>query len=231
MKTLVVEEFVPVVREFLDEVNANDSEFLKGDDSSSLDAIIKSKIIDAANYVNLNADFSLMRPERREYYGSPDSNGVIIHKMDGGVLRLISAYVEGWSRAVTKFVPSTIGEYAALKNPVTTGYPDNPKAGIEYHQIAGDRLPVKYLELYSSKPGVGTNYFLEYVSAQDGSSKNAYGQTLCDVPDTLVRAVACYAAGLTLITLKDEHAETFINMANSMIEAANTKCIIHGNNI
>ena len=44
MKRVQVESFVSVVREFLDEVNANDSEFLKGDDSSSLDAIIKSKI-------------------------------------------------------------------------------------------------------------------------------------------------------------------------------------------
>ena len=230
MKRVQVESFVSVVREFLDEVNANDSEFLKGDDSSSLDAIIKSKIIDAANYVNLNADFSMMNPSRYDGYTIPSNDGVITHEIDRNMLRLISAYVSGWSRAVTEFIPSTSNEYASLKNPITSGYPDNPKAGIEYHlrpsATGTSNVSVKFLELYrSGVVGQSVNYYIEYIE------RAVSGDTHVDVPDTLERAVACYAAGLTLITLKDEHAETFINMANSMIEATHTKCVIHGNNI
>lgn len=218
--------YVSVVREFLDEVNTNDAEFLDGSDDESLTAIIKSKIIDAANYVNLNADFTLIKPDRTEVYKKPEPDGVIIYEMEPKILRLVSVYVQGWSRAVTEFIPSTSDGYAALKNPITTGYPDNPKVAIGYHQPAGERTPEKYLELYRCEDIEHAVYFwIEYVRRHNSGDESIY------VPETLERAVACYAAGLTLRTFKDSHADVLINMANSMIEEANTKSMNYGNNI
>ena len=55
-----VEKIVADVRRCIDEIALNDADFISGQDNTEMDAIIRSKVIDALRYVHGNADWSLI---------------------------------------------------------------------------------------------------------------------------------------------------------------------------
>ena len=95
-------------------------------------------------------------------------------------------------------------EYATLKNPITTGYPDNPTVA-----ITAD----KHLELYTTKRS-DVKLSFGYIGEAKPNDNNEW-----PIPDKLHRAVIYYIAGLTLLTYKDAHADSLINIALQMIGA------------
>ena len=59
-----VSDIVSEVKICIDEIGLNDAEFLGTQDNEEMDTIIKSKISEALRFVNGNADWSLLEPNK-----------------------------------------------------------------------------------------------------------------------------------------------------------------------
>lgn len=202
-----VDTIVSDVRICLDEIGMNEAELIGGTDSGDMDDIIKSKIPDAIRYVYLNADLALISPSMNIGEVNSDHNGMVAIEIPNTFLRLVYAKLEDWAFSATEAIMHTDKRYATLKNPITTGYPDNPKAAIyEYGGVA------RRLELYSSTIKDGkvkcTYGYIDTPSASGGNY---------NIDDKVYRAVVYHAAGLTLLTFKDAHADAMFNMALTLM--------------
>lgn len=203
-----VDTIVSDVRVCLDEIGINEAELIGGTDSRDMDDIIKSKIPDAIRYVYLNADLALISPSFKSGEAGSDRNGMVAISIDNTFLRLVYAKLEDWAFSATEAIMHTDKRYATLKNPITTGYPDNPKAAIV------DNDSARTLELYSSNTKNGdVNYTYGYIDTPSmvGGKYN--------IDDKVYRAVVYHAAGLTLLTFKDAHADAMFNMALTLMGA------------
>ena len=59
-----VSDIVSEVKICIDEIGLNDAEFLGTQDNEEMDTIIKSKISEALRFVNGNADWGLLEPNK-----------------------------------------------------------------------------------------------------------------------------------------------------------------------
>ena len=197
-------DIVADVKVCFDEIGLNDAEFLTDTDNAEMDTIITSKIGDALRFVGLHADVGYLEPTVIDVENVTAKGGMVDYKLPDDFLRLIYARLSDWLFTVTEPIFYTEKEYATLKNPITTGYPDNPKVA-----ITAD----KHLELYttkSSSPKLTLGYIGETV--QDENEE-------WPIPNKLYRGVVYYTAGLTLLTYKDAHADALMNQAIEMIGA------------
>ena len=206
MVTKEVGTIVEDVRMCLDEIGANEAEFLNDTDSKDMNAVIESKIADAIRYVYLNADLAFISPEMKIGTATSDAKGVVSIELGNDFLRLCYARLEDWEFTVTEAIAHTDKRYAALKNPITTGYPDNPKAAIMEDNC-------KRLELYSSNTKDGD---VEYIYGYIANPSVINGEYELD--ERVYRAVVYQTAGLTLQAFKDAHAESMFNMALTMMK-------------
>lgn len=205
-----VDTIVSDVRICLDEIGINEAELIGGTDSGDMDDIIKSKIPDAIRYVYLNADLALISPSTITGKETSDRNGMVTISIPNTFLRLVYAKLEDWAFSATEAIMHTDKRYATLKNPITTGYPDNPKAAI----YEGDGDVDRKLELYSSAiKGGDVGYTYGYIDTPSMAGGNY------NVDDKVYRAVVYHAAGLTLLTYKDAHADAMFNMALTLMGA------------
>lgn len=203
-----VDTIVGDVKVCFDEIGVNDADLLAGADNVDMATIIESKIGDALRFVNLNADVGYLEPTELTKEGNDITvtNGVVDYILPKDFLRMVYAKLNDWLFAVTEPIYYTEKEYAALKNPITTGYPDNPKAA-----ITAD----KHLELYttkSSEVSLTFGYIGETVQISEGENTVKW-----PIPNKLYRAVIYYIAGLTLLTYKDTHADALLNMAMAIM--------------
>lgn len=198
-----VGSIVADVKVCFDEIGLNDAEFLKGADNTEMDTIITSKIGDALRFVGLHADVGYLEPTVIEESVTAE-NGMVDYKLPDDFLRMIYARLSDWLFAVTEPIFYTEKEYATLKNPITTGYPDNPKVA-----ITAD----KHLELYTTKSS-DVKLTFGYIGEAKPNDDNEW-----PIPDKLHRAIIYYIAGLTLLTYKDEHADALLNMAITIMGA------------
>ena len=205
-----VDTIVSDVRICLDEIGMNEAELIGGTDSGDMDDIIKSKIPDAIRYVYLNADLALISPSMGTGTEVSDRNGMVTISIPNTFLRLVYAKLEDWAFSATEAIMYTDKRYATLKNPITTGYPDNPKAAI----YDGDGDVDRKLELYSSAiKGDDVGYTYGYIDTPSMVGGNY------NIDDKVYRAVVYHAAGLTLLTYKDAHADAMFNMALTLMGA------------
>lgn len=169
-----IDDIVRDVRIALDEIGINDSGFIGSDqdalngDEADLDTIIKSKIVEALRFCILSADVKLVSEEGKVMSLTPTSAGkygvdlsvkyneqsetnTVVAVMPEKFLRLLYAYVKGWSRAVTEVVDISDPQYAELLNPVATGTMQRPIAGLRryYEAEAASDLGRYVLELFS----------------------------------------------------------------------------------
>ena len=198
-----VGSIVADVKVCFDEIGLNDAEFLTGADNTEMDTIITSKIGDALRFVGLHADVGYLEPTVIEESVTAE-NGMVDCKLPDDFLRMIYARLSDWLFAVTEPIFYTEKEYATLKNPITTGYPDNPKVA-----ITAD----KHLELYTTKSS-DVNLTFGYIGEAKPNDDNEW-----PIPDKLHRAIIYYIAGLTLLTYKDAHADALLNMAITIMGA------------
>ena len=212
MEPVSVDTIVSDVKVCFDEMGVNDADLLTGADNTEMATIIESKIGDALRFVNLHADVGYLEPTVVTKNSTGDdvtvANGVVDYTLPTDFLRMVCAKLSDWLFAVTEPIYYTEKEYATLKNSITTGYPDNPKAAITAN---------KHLELYttnSSEVGLTFGYIGETVQISEGDDKGKW-----PIPNKLYRAVIYYIAGLTLLTYKDAHADALLNMAMTMMGA------------
>lgn len=196
-------DIVADVKVCFDEIGLNDSEFLTGTDNAEMDTIIASKIGDALRFVGLHADVGYLEPTVIEESVTAE-NGVVDYKLPDDFLRMVYARLSDWLFAATEPIFYTEKEYATLKNPITTGYPDNPKVA-----ITAD----KHLELYTTKRS-DVRLSFGYIGEAKPNNNNEW-----PIPEKVYRGVVYYIAGLTLLTYKDQHADSLINIALQMIGA------------
>lgn len=199
-----VGDIVADVKVCFDEIGLNDAEFLTGTDNTEMDTIIESKIGDALRFVGLHADVGYLEPTVIDEENPTVKDGVVDYKLPDDFFRMIYARLSDWLFAVTEPIFYTEKEYATLKNPITTGYPDNPKVA-----ITAD----KHLELYTTKSS-DVKLTFGYIGEAKPNADNAW-----PIPDKLHRAIIYYIAGLTLLTYKDAHADALLNMAITIMGA------------
>lgn len=199
-----VDSIVADVKVCFDEIGLNDAEFLTGTDNSEMDTIITSKIGDALRFVGLHADVGYLEPTVIDEENPTVKDGMVDYELPDDFLRLIYARLSDWLFAVTEPIFYTEKEYATLKNPITTGYPDNPKVA-----ITAD----KHLELYTTKSS-DVKLTFGYIGEAKPNDNNEW-----PIPDKLHRAIIYYIAGLTLLTYKDAHADALLNMAITIMGA------------
>ena len=207
-----VDTIVDDVKKCIDDIGVNDADFIAGSDNADMATIIESKIGDALRFVNLHADVGYLEPTIVIKEGTDEgvavAKGVVDYTLPTDFLRMVYAKLGDWLFAVTEPIYYTEKEYATLKNPITTGYPDNPKVAITAN---------KHLELYTTKSSeviLTFGYIGETVQISEGENKDKW-----PIPNKLYRAVIYYIAGLTLLTYKDAHADSLLNMAMTMMGA------------
>lgn len=216
MNTHSVATITEDVRVCLDELGVNEAEFLMDSDSSDMDSVIASKIPDALRFVNMNADVALLEPKVVAWVIGNEYHGKVYRvRLERDFLRFCYATMEGWSRPVVDPILFGNKEYAALKNPITTGYPDNPKAALVLGR--GEM----YLELYTCPKSGNLSAELAYMPVPEREYIDVDG---CDEPiesysisDKVYKAVVYYTAGLTLMTFKDAHADSLMNQSLQII--------------
>lgn len=203
MQNKSVGDIVADVKVCFDEIGLNDAEFLTGTDNAEMDTIITSKIGDALRFVGLHADVGYLEPTVVSTNVTA-KDGMVDYELPDDFLRMIYAQLSDWLFAVTEPIFYTEKEYATLKNPITTGYPDNPKVA-----ITAD----KHLELYTTKSS-DVKLTFGYIGEAKPNDNNEW-----PIPNKLHRAIIYYIAGLTLLTYKDAHADALLNMAITIMGA------------
>lgn len=211
-------QIIEDVRICIDEIGVNSAEFLSGTDDDDMVDIIRSKIPDAIIHVRLNADPSLLKYGNREFVGTSDSDGILSVTLFDDIVRVASVKLEEWDYPVTDIIGVNDRRYAELKNPITTGYPDNPKAAIRIKKEG--TKPCYALDLYRSSDkgrevsGTITEIFKpSHVKIyEEGGSFEGYA-----IEEILYRSMVYYAAGLTLLTFKDSNADALFALSESMM--------------
>lgn len=202
-----VDDIVEEVKICIDEIGLNDSEMIGSQDNMEMSVIIRSKIIDALRYVNGNADLSMLTPDL--IIGKDNTSVRIDEDLVGHVvlpddfMRLCYARFSSWVMFLSEPVYWDEPEYAMLKDPYATGTPERPKLAMVPH-------PKRTLELYKASgqdDEIQVGIMLEPSILTDEGTENV------EISDKLVHAFVYYLAGLTLLTYKDEHADSLFNQA------------------
>jgi hypothetical protein len=232
-----VSSIIADVRKELDEIQVNSSGFATGVDNADLDAIIRHNLTDALEFCYTNADLSLLPVERQEIDSTfiqeltnTPNTGIItgwgrIRNIPTGkqvfvapavlpenFIRLAYARAKSWSRDVTEPIFWTDPAAAKLQDWYTTGTPERPVVYIGRSNNVISGLNKLVAVLYSVTSKQDTSYIAwvckpTYVESGSGAS------TSIDIDSRIYGAVITYCAGLTLLTLKDKHAEDLFNQA------------------
>lgn len=218
-----VDTIIDDVKKCIDEIGNNESEWMNDNDNKEMNSIITSKIEDALRFVYMNADSSLLDLTWKDdseltklpTHSTSDKTSYYECLLADDVLRLCYVKATGWQFHLTEPILYTDKEYATLKNPITTGYPDNPKMALVFKKKDNNENAnenAKVLELYGVE-GESPTVSIAYM-AEPKATDNNY-----DIPSKVYRAAVYYVAGLTLLTYKDSHADSLFNQALIMIGA------------
>lgn len=218
MERRVVDDIVQDVRMCMDEAAENEAEFLLSTDQEEMDALIRSKLVDAYRSIHMVANPLLLTPVIEEKEVKSDERGVVRVDILNTYARILGVALDGWSRYVSEFVGHMDASYAELKNPITTGTKDRPRAAL----LAKDE-DYKTLELYSTDKGADTTctletipdwgYNTEVVEATEGESE----KVLYKISRKVYRAFVHYAAGLVFQTYKDAHGDALMQLGLAMV--------------
>lgn len=211
MKKTVL-DIIREVRICMDEIGVNDAEFMSERDSTSLDTIIVSKIIDALRFVHGNADVEMLTPDATIV--TSETNGLLqedksMHvTLPSNFMRLCYARISSWVMPLCEYVLWTDKEYALLHDKYSTGTWERPKMAM------ASKVSGRVLELYSVKEDTDTcevGFISEPEIIDDGN------EGYVTISDKLGVAFIYYVTGLVLLTLKDEHADSMFNQATVLM--------------
>lgn len=213
------------VRGLLEETRENESESIIDVDDPELDSLIEGKAIEALRFVHGNAETSLLSPSTEVSAAPSEEQGSVVHALTSvsspfdaeksytpvrvdmtDYLRLVSAYVEGWSRKVTDYSDLDSEDYAMQGRYYTMGTPERPKVFVDRMLSSGGYSCLLYSASASDKT-VTVKYMTEPVWSGTNTDELA-------VSDKLVDAFIYYLAGLVLMVRNDSHADDYFNQAN-----------------
>lgn len=207
MKSLSVDHIRKKVRACLDELGLNDACFMEEDqDSVEFNGVVEYRILEAVKYVHLNASHHLL--DGIVLPGSPTiSGGVGKMTLPVNFLRLISFRMSDWIRPVCDIIT----EYDA-----------------EYHKQADEYARGTFESPVCALVKTGEGDVLEFYSCKDDKAKIAHALYLplpvyedvnhiphVSICEKLEDAIINQVAGLVLLTYKDQHADSLINLAQS----------------
>ena len=137
-------DIVSEVKICIDEIGLNDAEFLGTQDNEEMDTIIKSKISESLRFVNGNADWSLLEPNKIITDGTIEEDLVAHVSLPENYSRICYARLSSWPLFISDPIYWNDKEYATLSDPYATGTWERPK-------LALTMRPGKTLELYKAK--------------------------------------------------------------------------------
>ena len=214
-----VPEIIRAVRTCIDEIAVNDAEFYTEKDSEELDTIIEQKIVDGVRFVHGTADEGMLTPDafitEKGETASIDDDLVGRVVLPENFMRLCYAGLSSWVMHVNKYVLWTDKEYAMLKDPYSTGTWERPKLALR----GGGQ---KVLELYKAREKTDA-FDIGFISEPELTEEN--GEKGITVSEKLWIALVYYISGLTLLTLKDEHADSMFNQALTLMGVSPTASV------
>ena len=193
-----VGDIVEAVKVCIDEIGLNDAEFLGEQDNEEMDTIIQSKIGEALRFVNGNADWALLEPDTvlTEVTIGDDLVGRV--SLPDNYLRVCYARFRSWPLYLSDPIYWDDREYATLADPYATGTWERPKLALVLY-------PSRTLELYKARDTQDTAE-VGIVTDQDGAESITIGARLYP-------ALIYYISGLTLLTYREQHADSLFNQA------------------
>lgn len=233
-----ITQIIADVRRELDEIQVNPSGFAAGTDNADLDVIIRAHIGKAIEFCYAHADLSLLTPNVTFVegdmdiesavdfikYNMPVTGDINVARLDlddsqpeyesTKFLRLCYARCSSWSRDVVEPLFWTDAAAAKLRNWLTTGTPDRPVVYVWRNAEDGHMMA----DLYT----VGTGDSIEVAIIRKPDFVISAEDTV-DLDARVYDAIVMYAAGLTLVTLKDEHADALLNQALVLMGAQRDK--------
>ncbi|WP_300877902.1 hypothetical protein [uncultured Bacteroides sp.] len=205
-----VSEIIDAVKICIDEIGLNDAEFEEGQDNVEMDTIIRSKIIDALRFINGNADWSMIEPNavltQASEAVSINENLIGIVRLPENFMRLCYARFSSWPLYLSSehIIYWNETEYATLSDQYATGTYERPK-------IAMVLTPERILQMYKAK--TAEDDAVVGILTEPAISKNEEGDETLDISPKLLQSLIYYISGLTLLTYKDEHADSMFNQA------------------
>lgn len=211
MTNYAVSTIVTDVRTIIDEIQLNEALLIGGTDEGDIDTIIKSKIVEAVRQVLLNARADSLRGAETII----DTNTISERTIGGkrvvvastsvsDLLRFMYATAESWAQIVTEPITYLDAEYASLSDRYATGDASRPKVGIR-PQRQGYEITLYSLSNNQEQSTIA--YIAEPTMVDD----------VISILETLYRPCLYQIAGLTLLTLRDAHADSMFNQARLLL--------------
>jgi hypothetical protein len=208
MVTMTADQIVEQVRLKIDEIGANDSDMVDVEkDDSELDSIIRAVAADAYRLVMLGADVHLLEGVNESTGLTIDAKTLVGEKtLPDDFLRLVSVRLSSWLSAASEVIEEDSAEYRMQSDPLTCATYQCPVAALVIND-KGKRA----LELYKAKEVSDTLRHFVYVQIPSA------GTTSYNVPNALKEALTWYAAGLTLVAVRDSNSDKCLEVAKGLM--------------
>lgn len=220
MTNYAVSTIVTDVRTIIDEIQLNEALLIGGTDEGDIDTIIKSKIVEAVRQVLLNARADSLRGAETII----DTNTISERTIGGkrvvvastsvsDLLRFMYATAESWAQIVTEPITYLDAEYASLSDRYATGDASRPKVGI---RPQGQGYEITLYSLSNNQEQSTIAYIAE-PKLIEGKVDPETIQLHISLLETLYRPCLYQISGLTLLTLRDAHADSMFNQARLLL--------------
>lgn len=206
-----VTDIIAQVKTVIDEIAANDAEWVETQDNTEMESIIVQKIPEAVDFVHRTAKYELLAGDViRTAEGTADSTRPTL-TVTGGILRFISALCDSWPWEVTKLYTKDEDEYAASLDEYCGASVDRPAVLM--------KSPTKFMFVEAYE---GDDISMEYIAkaekkTPDVTDGEASGTVVTgdyyEIDGFMVTAVIYYIAGLVCMTYNEERADTMFGQA------------------
>ena len=203
-----VTDIIERVKTTIDEIAANDAEWVELQDNSEMDAIIEQKIPEAIDFVHRTAKYELLAGDViQTKEGTADSTRPTITITDT-LLRFISGLAGSWSWPVTALLTKDEDEYAVALDDYCGASVDRPavlmqsaKKFMFVEAAEGDDISMEYIAKAALK------------EADDEDPRGTVDDDYYEIDANMVTAVIYYIAGLVCMTYNEERADTMFGQA------------------
>lgn len=211
---MTVQEIVTRVRSAIDELMANDSQFLSvSSDEINLDKVIVDKISYALQYIIENApidklgnSMSTLTSQELQSLFSIDVETLVGRlQLPSDMLRIVEARLSSWSLFPIP-EPDTSQVYLMQQDTYARGSWDRPVNILTY--TAGHQV----LEMYCAKTASDELAFV-YVKKPSGSYSISNPTATVDVPAKLEAALIYQVAGLSMVAFREDVAASLFAIA------------------